>query len=451
VTDPLVPRARRAGESTLVRLVLLGLVVLAVLVPLGLVGGLLGERRARGAAAAAEIAHAWGGVQRLAPPALRFVHACEVKRRDGETELRRTASALLPERLGVAGRLESERRARGIFSTVVYRAALELDGEFVLPPAAASGDCPAPLLQSVTVTVGVGDNRGIDRISPFEWPGTAPSWQPGGSLGGPWRHGVSARLDPGAFVAGARLPFRFELDLRGSETLELLPVGRETAIELGSAYPSPSFRGAFLPARRTLGATGFAATWRISPFARSFPQSWLGDAPPEELAASALGVALVDPVDGYLQSERAQKYALLVVGLTFLACFLLELRAPVALHPVHYLLVGGALALFYLLLLALSEHLGFDLAYATAAAAVTSLLAGYATAVLASARRGALLGGTLAACYGGLYLLLGREEYALLVGSIGTFAALATTMWLTRSTDWRTAFRRPESPAPAPG
>lgn len=436
MTDPLASR-----PSTLVRVALIGLVSVALLVPLALVRGLLGERRARGARAAAEIANAWGGRQTLAPPALRLVHLCPVRTQDDRLETRRTVSALLPEKLEIAGKLDPERRARGLFSTVVYRAELGLRGEFVVPALATLAlPCEAPLLESATVTLGLGDNRGIDRLGELDWPGAPAAWSAGGVFGGPWRRGVAARLGPGPIVPGARLPFSFELDLRGSETLDLLPVGAETRVELRSPFRSPSFRGAFLPAQRSLDASGFAAVWRISPFARSFPQSWSGDEPPEEIAASALGVALVEPVDGYLQTERALKYALLVVGLTFLACFLLELVSAATLHPMHYLLVGAALAIFYLLLLALAEQLGFGRAHASAAAAVTLLLAGYASAILASAARGALLAFVLGGCYGGMYVLLGREEYALLIGSLGTFAALALTMWLTRRTDWRAPF-----------
>jgi inner membrane protein len=331
---------------------------------------------------------------------------------------------------------------------VVYRSQLHFAGEFVLPEAAGLGlACLDPTPTSATVLFGVGDNRGIDSLSPLDWPGGALAWSPGGVGACFWAHGVRARLERLDLAPGSRLPFGFDLALRGSQALELLPTGRETRIALRSAWRSPSFSGSFLPTRRSLGPDGFAADWAVSPFARSFPQQWSGDQPPAEIGDSALGVELAVPVDGYLQTERSLKYALLVVGLTFLVCFLLELAAASRLHPMNYLLVGAALAIFYLLLLALSEQTGFATAYGLAAAAVTLLLAGYVGAVLGSFGRGAALGVTLAGSYGGLYVLLGREEYALLVGSIATLAALAATMWLTRGIDWRTAFAARAQPA----
>ena len=194
--------------------------------------------------------------------------------------------------------------------------------------------------------------------------------------------------------------------LRGSERLELLPVGRETRAALAGDWPSPRFQGAYLPERREVRADGFSADWRVSALARTFPGKWRWSDWPHDLEQSAFGTELVLPVDGYQRTERALKYGLLVVVLTFLAFFLFEIGSELRLHVVQYGLVGAALCVFYLLLLSLSEHLGFAVAYLSAAAATVGLISAYVTAILRGGRRAAAFAGLLAGLYGGLYALI---------------------------------------------
>jgi inner membrane protein len=187
--------------------------------------------------------------------------------------------------------------------------------------------------------------------------------------------------------------------------------------------------------------TGFEALWKVSWFGRSYPQQWRTDeagevASADALNGSAFGVELLVPVDAYQKTERARKYGVLFLLLTFLTFFLYEQFNPFSLHPVQYLLVGSALCLFYLLLLSVSEHLPFGLSYLMASAATVLLIGGYSMAILRGALRALLMTVVLGALYGYLYVLLQLEDYALLLGSVGLFVILALVMYLTRRIDW---------------
>jgi inner membrane protein len=230
--------------------------------------------------------------------------------------------------------------------------------------------------------------------------------------------------------------FSFELALGGTGALHFLPLGDETRVAITSDWASPSFVGAFLPGERTVGARGFTAEWRVLDLGRGYPSSWKRSEAPQAVAASAFGAELITPVGIHEATMRAAKYAVLIIGLTFVAYFLFELFAALRLHPLQYLLIGMANCVFYLLLLALAEHIGFGPAYVASAVAATALITSYSGAVLASLRRAAPIGGLLTALYGYLYVTLKAEDFALLFGALGVFAALSAFMYLTRRIDW---------------
>ncbi len=261
---------------------------------------------------------------------------------------------------------------------------------------------------------------------------------------------IRAQLPAGTVGAAGRQPgraveFSLRLSLRGGKSIGFLPFGEETRVKLESPWPSPSFVGSFLPARPEVGPDGFKADWYVLSLGRSYPQAWLaGEVEPKNLSASRFAVDLLIPVDAYLKSERSVKYGILFVLLPFIALFLYEVGTHVRVHPMQYLLVGLAECLFYLLLLSLSEHMAFDLAYLASAAATVALVSVYASAVLRGWRRAAVVPPLLAAAYGFLYAALQSEDYALLIGSLGLFVLLAAVMLLTRHVDWyRLARPRP--------
>jgi inner membrane protein len=241
------------------------------------------------------------------------------------------------------------------------------------------------------------------------------------------------------------------LELIGTDRLMFLPIGASTDVQLESDWPHPSFVGAFLPDERTVNAQGFQARWRLSRFAtgiddaiaqirdsvvRGTPSTTDTRGAEPRFFTNDLGVRFVQPVDVYVQSERAVKYGMLFVFLTFVAFFLFEVLRRMAVHPIQYALCGAALALFFLLLVSLSEHLPFAVAYVLSSAACVGLLAFYVGHVLQSSTRGLMFGGLLAALYGLLYVILQSEDYALLLGAILLFVALGIVMFMTRRVDW---------------
>ncbi|MCO2314175.1 cell envelope integrity protein CreD, partial [Pseudomonas aeruginosa] len=217
-------------------------------------------------------------------------------------------------------------------------------------------------------------------------------------------------------------------------------------------WPHPSFGGEFLPSEREITAQGFTARWQTSFFATNMEEalrSCVEEQRCDGFQARAFGVGLVDPVDQYLKADRAIKYALLFITLTFAGFFLFEVLKRLAVHPVQYALVGLALAFFYLLLLSLAEHVGFELAYLVSAGACVGLIGFYLCFVLRSVARGLGFSAGLAGLYGLLYGLLSAEDYALLMGSLLLFAVLAAVMVLTRRLDWYGVGRKDLPAVPA--
>jgi inner membrane protein len=264
----------------------------------------------------------------------------------------------------------------------------------------------------------------------------------------------------------APMAVQIDLEIVGTEQVAVVPVAAATLFKLSSNWPHPSFGGDFLPVDRTITTKGFAAQWRVSSLASSAQQDVaLGrvlctTSNPAQTSSETSGgarsaecletvsVAFIDPVNTYVLSDRATKYGVLFIALTFVAVGLFEFMCALRVHPIQYLLVGAAISLFFLLLLSLSEHLPFSIAYATAAAACVLLLGYYASYMLHSWRRGLPFGLGMATLYGLLYLLLQLEQTALIVGSLALFALLALIMTLTRRVDWYARLRLPQAELP---
>ncbi|HSB36483.1 MAG TPA: cell envelope integrity protein CreD, partial [Thermoanaerobaculia bacterium] len=354
----------------------------------------------------------------------------------------------LPSALKVDGTLATERRRRGLFEAVLYRAQLTLSGTFAPPDLKALGIRPEDVLwEKATLSAGVSDARGVKDASRLLWAEQPISLGPGTAERGVAKPGVSAAV-PLSPDASEPTPFTLSLTLAGSESLFVAPAGAVTTVRLSSPWPTPGFGGAFLPDSRDVSAAGFTAAWAVSALGRGTAQEWRSDGGTaglrrEGLEKSAFGVTLVVPADGYQQTTRALKYGILFIALTYLAFFLFEVFGGTRTHPLQLLFVGLALALFYLLLLSLSEHTGFARAYLVAATATVACVGGYAAAILGARGRAAALAAGLLGLYGTLFVLLSLEDYALLLGSIVLFAILASVMYLTRHVDWSAGSFRP--------
>ena len=368
-----------------------------------------------------------------------------------------------PTSLVIQGGTQLEPRSRGLHATQVFTLKSRIAAEWAQPlpalptPTHADGrvTCAAPVM-----ALSVSDARGLRHAS-LTLAGAAVLLKPGTSLSR-YPSGVSATLPK--TVADKPLIAEFDLELVGTERLAVVPVGDDTQVALTSNWPHPSFGGQFLPVTRQVTDHGFEADWRVSALASTAQQTVAQQLPlcsgnempvrySSEETAKPMGctddfsVEFIDPVNVYVLSDRATKYGLLFVGLTFLAVGLFEFMKSLRVHPVQYLLVGAAMSMFFLLLVSLSEHMAFALAYALAASACVALLTYYASHMLGRWSRGLPFGLAIAVLYGLLYVLLQLEQTALLVGALALFALLAAIMAMTRQVDWYARLALPVKPA----
>lgn len=429
------------------KLLAIGGLILLLLIPLALLDGLVDERQQRAAEVVADIAQASANAQRVTAPLLRLEIERVVRRMERVGNDERVPAQLVDftevetllvaaDEVDVNATLGTETRQRGLFDARIFQQKAEISARFRVP---ALREVPGQLsvrIREARWVLGLGDNRGITALTLRAngkalqpEPGTGVAWLP---------EGVQAVL-PGVATPGAIVETAATLELTGTSQLAWLPVAEDFRWRLSGGWPHPRFAGFALPVEREVRADGFTAEWRLSSLASQAPQR-LAACGPEALCpaleATAVSLELLDPVDRYLMTDRAMKYALLFLGLVFGAVFLLEVLRGAAVHPLHYLLVGLALALFFLLLLALAEHVGFGLAYALAAGACIALIGYYLSGVLGGPKRGLGLAALLGALYGALYGLLQSEDHALLLGAVLLFGVLAATMVLTRRIDW---------------
>jgi inner membrane protein len=437
-------------SSQMLRLFSVGLLALLLQIPIAMIGGLVAERQERRQAAVTEVSSKWGNVQSIIGPVLIVPYtyrSTETSASGLQITRTETRNAIfLPEQLRVRGSIDAELRHRGIFSIPVYKVGLTLEGEFIRPSFAELGLEPAGVAwERAQLAIGISDARAIQQESAVTWNGKPVSFLPGTGAFTDGGTGIHAVV--GLANGGQRAQFSFPLSLNGSLGVYLTPFAQNTIVELQSNYGHPSFQGNWLPVERSVSDAAFRAKWSIPFLGRNYPQAWKAEVGMrKEIDGSRFGVELVNPVDHYRMAERSVKYAGLFILLTFATLWLIEVLAGVRVHPIQYLLLGGALCLFYLLELSLSEHLGFPLAYTVASFSVVALVAGYSVVVLHHIRRALFVIAVVSLLYAYLYILLMNEDYALLIGSVGLFLILAAIMYATRRVDWYAVGTR--SPAP---
>ena len=446
----------------------LGAVLIALVLALESVSGIVAERAGRLREAERSVAASLASAQTLVGPVLErdCSETWEATQGDGKekktvTERRDFKLVATPATLDIKGDAAIEPRYRGIFKVNGYVLKARFvaawnDGAALVPQAQHAGSrmqCDAPAL-----FVALGDSRGV-RSATMQIDGVAVPVLAGT---GHAAHPRGFHAEVAESFAGAHRALRAEvgLDLVGTGDLAFAPVGDSTKVTLASDWPHPSFGGRFLPLDRQVGDTGFTARWQLNALATTAPQATLAGAPACRLDDNAVdavpahedgrrtacietfGVAFIDPVSPYVLSDRATKYGLLFIALTFVGVGAVEVMQRLRVHPIQYLLVGSALAVFFLLLVSLSEHVAFAIAYLAAAAACTALLTFYGSFVLRCSRAGAAFGAAIATLYAALYALLQLEQTALLLGSIMLFAVLSGMMVATRHIDWYRLFER---------
>lgn len=446
------------------KLAALAAITVLLLFGLGLVEDVVRDRQRYRSLTAQSVADSLAGPQTLMGP---MIHSACVESWDeevGKGDERRMVEkrrefilTAMPEQLKLTTGAAMEERARGLHKVNTYKLKSHITAQWgslasLLPRSTLKNSrmhCGAPLLM-----MAVGDARGI-RTAQLLLGDQALPLKPG-TFHPTYSRGLHAALPESVRGKADGLTATLDLELVGTERLSIVPLGGNTEVLMTSSWPHPSFAGRFLPSEREVSPEGFSARWHLSSLATTAQADIAngsricaggyddastqgeyapGGTTPRDCADS-FSVAFVDPVNPYTLSDRATKYGVLFIALTFVAVGLFELMQKLRVHPVQYLLVGSALCSFFLLLVSLSEHLPFGISYAMAASACVLLLAYYASHMLGGLRRGVPLGAGIAVLYGLLYVLLQLEQTALVVGSMALFLVLAAVMVLTRKVNW---------------
>lgn len=426
------------------KLLAIGVLSILLLIPLSMIESQIMARSARQGDVIRNIAESSAGAQTFVGPIIVVLYHERIERQnkpDGNGrestihEVVERTQAFPLQQLDVEGDLRIDSLSRGIYRARLYHLAANVRANGAIPP--KLGLDKAEILDAhASLVVGISDPRGIENDPVVRVNGVAHRLVPGTAAGfaGKGAHIPLGEID---LTRGANYEVDMQLNLTGLEQLAIAPTANSTRVTLKSSWPHPSFQGRFLPQTRSVTKEGFEASWHVSHLARDLDHAI--KAGERSGAGETLGVSLIDPVNVYLKSERAVKYGILFVVLTFAAFFLTEILQHLTIHPMQYLLVGLALAIFFLLLVALSEHLDFMVAYATSSIACVVLIGHYVAGALDCARRGVVFGAAIAALYGILYGLLASEDNALLMGTVLLFIALGLTMVTTRKVDWNRA------------
>jgi inner membrane protein len=415
---------RKWQQSITLKIGLLAVMGLFLLIPLEMIKSIIRERQKNSEKVKTEIASQWAGLQTISGPILNIPVKINPSKKDAEPN--RSVFHLMPDNLKIEGNVQTEKRHRSIYQAVVYTAALNLAGNFKIPEfsSAKQGEI---LWDEAYYTLGISDNRGLKGVVYLMTDSIKAEAVPGVKDVDIINSGIS-------FPAIVRekdkeISFSCTITLSGSEELNFIPVGKTTVINIRSPWISPGFKGNFLPASRIINDKGFTAEWLITNLNRNFPQILEGNT--FNISGDSFGVGFILQVDHYQKSLRSAKYGILFIALTFLALLFTEVTIKGKLNVFHYLLVSLALVLFFSLLNAVSEQLGFNLAYLISASSTILLITLFLQMLVRNYRPVLLLTGLLVFLYSFTFILLSLNDYAYLAGNIGLFVLLSVTMWIS--------------------
>ncbi len=380
-----------------------------------------------------EINQNWAGAQIVGGPILSILDKQWTENHEGIKVKQENKYFLLPENLKIESKVYPEKKHRGIYEVIIYKTDLKINGSFNLQNLDKISS--ADLIKNTEekyLSFNVSDLKGIEDTILLDWNGKAKEVYPGLKDKEVFKSGFYTNVD---FNSGdTKYNFELTLHLKGSENLEFLPVGKITEVNMNSVWNNPSYMGEFLPSASNQKDGGFKAEWKINQFNRNFPQEWYNKT--YELYPSAFGVKLLIPVDEYQKTMRTSKYGMMIVLLTFVSFFMIEIFSKKAIHPIQYLLIGLSLVIFYSILLSLSEYMKFEYSYLISALLVIGLISFYTANVYSKSKLGILIGGMLILFYGFMYTILQMQDYSLLLGNIALFIILAGIMFLTRKINW---------------
>lgn len=428
-------------ESVTIKLISIGLLVLILMIPLSWIDDLIYERQVRSGEVLADITGKWSGYQSVCGPVIVLPYkVTEVIKQEGKesrvVEYVKKAF-LLPEELIISGKVNPKVLHRGIYEAAVYQAGLTVNATWEEPDLQSMNIDGNVLWNEAYLVFGISDLRGISESPNIKYGEQLLVTEPTSELGfiynGTMSNGLVAKLnwkDANHF----NQPFSIQLNFKGSNGLDFIPVGKTTSVAISGPWANPSFNGEFLPVSRSVTESGFEAKWKVLHFNRPFTQQWVEEN--KNLAGSDFGVNLLIPVEQYQKSMRTSKYGVLIILLTFVSLFLVEISQRIKIHPFQYILMGAALIVYYVLLLSISEQLGYNVAYLISSGATVTLLTLYSSSFLKSKKLVSLFCSLLVAFYSFIYIIIIQQDFSLLTGSVGLFAVIGALMYLTRKINW---------------
>lgn len=422
------------GSVTL-KLITITILMLLLLIPASMITSVIIEREDLNNQAISEVSSKWAENQLIAGPILTIPIIYEEQDNDKKVLLTRYYN-ILPEELKITGEIKPLKLKRGIYEVVVYQSDLAVSGNFALSHKIDLENIKEIQFHKSFITIGISDLRGIKDHIVLSWNNQYIKAKPGSRISNTIYSGVTFDLPDVKESIGMKTDFHFDLNLQGSQNMSFAPIGNTTEVNIESTWPNPSFNGNFLPDSREVTEEGFTASWRILQLNRNFPQSWIGTEQSDKINDSAFGVNLILSLDDYQKSIRSAKYAVMTIALTFLIFFLVEVMNRRKIHPFQYALVGLALCLFYILLVSISEHLSFNLAYIISTFSIVTMISLYSLSVFKEFKLSTILVATLVGIYGFIFVTLQLVDYALLLGSIGITIILGLTMYFTRNINW---------------
>jgi inner membrane protein len=448
-------------ESIMVKLFSIGFLILILLIPSAWIDDLIRERQQRADSVIDEVADKWSGSQTVSGPVLIIPYKKQevIDRGKEGKEIREyiEKAFFLPEQLDITGNVKPQVLHRGIFDAVVYESSLKLNSVF-LTPDFKSLQIPADMVQwkDAYMVFGISDLRGISDNPTFMLGDRSLTAEPSNNIGvsvtktvkisaGEYDYAATSNR-PEVTTNGIVMKLNWEdaqqfngavnvkLNLKGSRRLDFVAAGKTTNVKLDGEWNNPSFDGEFLPASREVTDSGFTASWKVLHFNRPFSQQWTENN--QELSGADFGVRLLIPVDQYQKSIRTSKYGVLIILLTFMALFLVEITQKIRIHPFQYILIGAALIIYYTLLLSFSEHVGYNVAYIISSLATVILISFYSSTFFKNKKMAVLFSMLLVVFYTFIYVIILQQDFSLLLGSIGLFLIIGTLMYFSRKVKW---------------
>ncbi|AKL98368.1 cell envelope integrity protein CreD [Endomicrobium proavitum] len=443
---------KKINFMIILKAVVIGALILLMLIPLALVSNTIKGRLEYKNEATAKITKAWGDQILIAAPILNLPYTVAVKDKDEKIVSYKTEYAkFAPQDLNVDVNIISQTRYIGIFEVPVFVAEITMKGNFENIRDIANFKTAESF-----ISLEINDLKGISTPE-FLWNGKNANFEPSVKASPlavriPYTREYSPKssytryndyeetqilksLSSKISLKNGSNNFEIKFSIKGSQAISFIPLAKDNNFRIRSQWTNPNFSGNFLPDTKEINGEGFDASWRINYLASAIPHRLDG----ANLSSALFTTSLLIPVDSYRAAERATKYGILFIILTFIACFVFETTRKKSIHPFQYLLVGFAMSVFYILLLSISEFIPFGFAYLIAAAAIISMITLYAKFAIAKTstlKQTAAIAGAFAVLYGYLYILLQLQDMALIFGAIGLFAALAVMMYATRNINW---------------